>query len=180
MGLKQRIGRFVAGRKFSSAGAAFEISPEAQIRSITFSAKKNSVFRLGRQSIFAGRLSMDREGAFVSIGNRSYFGKSHLVAAERIEIGDDVLISWGVTILDHHSHSVIFEERKHDVINWLTARKDWSHVPVAPVKICDKVWIGFGATVMPGVVIGEGAIVGACTVVTKDVAPWTVVAGNPA
>jgi len=42
------------------------------------------------------------------------------------------------------------------------------------------VWIGAGAFVGPGVTIGEGAVVGARSVVTKDVEPWTVVAGNPA
>ena len=49
-----------------------------------------------------------------------------------------------------------------------------------PITICDGVWIGARATVMPGVTIGEGAIVAANAVVTKDVAPWTVVGGNPA
>jgi len=49
-----------------------------------------------------------------------------------------------------------------------------------PITICDGVWIGAGAFVGPGVTIGEGAVVGARSVVTKDVEPWTVVAGNPA
>lgn len=49
-----------------------------------------------------------------------------------------------------------------------------------PVKICDQAWVAAKATVLPGVMIGEGAVVGACAVVSKDVAPWTVVVGNPA
>ena len=49
-----------------------------------------------------------------------------------------------------------------------------------PIVIGDGVWIGAGAFIGPGVTIGEGAVVGACAVVTKDVEPWTVVAGNPA
>jgi putative colanic acid biosynthesis acetyltransferase WcaF len=48
------------------------------------------------------------------------------------------------------------------------------------IVIEDYVWIGAGAFVAPGVTIGEGAVVGARAVVTKDVEPWTVVAGNPA
>jgi putative colanic acid biosynthesis acetyltransferase WcaF len=49
-----------------------------------------------------------------------------------------------------------------------------------PVTIEDDVWIGAFAFLCPGVRVGQGAVVGACAVVTKDVAPWTVVAGNPA
>lgn len=49
-----------------------------------------------------------------------------------------------------------------------------------PIVIEDKVWIGINSTVLPGVKIGYGAIVGANSVVTKDVAPNTIVAGNPA
>jgi len=48
------------------------------------------------------------------------------------------------------------------------------------LTIEDDVWIGAFAFLCPGVRIGQGAVVGACAVVTKDVAPWTVVAGNPA
>ena len=49
-----------------------------------------------------------------------------------------------------------------------------------PVTIGNDVWICGGATIVPGVTIGDGAIVGAGSVVTKDVAPYTMVAGNPA
>ena len=48
-----------------------------------------------------------------------------------------------------------------------------------PIKIEDKVWIGINSTILPGVTLGYGAIVGANSVVTKDVPPMTVVAGNP-
>ena len=50
----------------------------------------------------------------------------------------------------------------------------------APIQIDDQVWIAARAFIGPGVKIGEGAVVGACAVVTSDVSPWTVVAGNPA
>jgi putative colanic acid biosynthesis acetyltransferase WcaF len=49
-----------------------------------------------------------------------------------------------------------------------------------PITICDQAWICADAFVGPDVTVGEGAVVGARAVVTKDVAPWTVVAGNPA
>lgn len=48
------------------------------------------------------------------------------------------------------------------------------------VVICNDVWIGYGSTILSGVTIGDGAVVGAMSVVTKDVEPYTIVAGNPA
>jgi acetyltransferase-like isoleucine patch superfamily enzyme len=49
-----------------------------------------------------------------------------------------------------------------------------------PVKICDDAWIGAGAFVLRGVTVGEGGVVAAGAVVTKDVPPYSIVAGNPA
>lgn len=58
--------------------------------------------------------------------------------------------------------------------------KNWEFVNSAPVYIKDKAWIGFNSIILKGVTIGEGAIVGAGSIVTKDVPDWTIVAGNPA
>jgi galactoside O-acetyltransferase len=71
-------------------------------------------------------------------------------------------------------------EREHDVEEWLRGRKGWKGVRIAPVKVENWAWIGFNVSVLAGVTIGEGAIVGACSIVTKDVPAWTVAAGNPA
>lgn len=49
-----------------------------------------------------------------------------------------------------------------------------------PIKIDNGCWIGTSSTILPGIHIGEGAVIGACSLVTKDVAAWTVVGGNPA
>ncbi len=71
-------------------------------------------------------------------------------------------------------------QRRTDVADWMRGHKDWTHVAIAAVTIADRAWIGFGATILKGVTVGEGAVVAAQSVVTRDVAPWTVVAGNPA
>ena len=49
-----------------------------------------------------------------------------------------------------------------------------------PIVVGDDVWLGYGAIILPGVTIGDGAIIGAGTVVTKDVPPYAIVGGNPA
>jgi acetyltransferase-like isoleucine patch superfamily enzyme len=82
-----------------------------------------------------------------------------------ITIGDDVLIGHNVVIATlNHSFD---PERRGDL-------------EPCPVKIGNKVWIGANATILPGVTVGEGAIVAAGAVVTKDVASLTVVGGVPA
>ena len=90
------------------------------------------------------------------------------------------MISWGVTIADHNSHSLKFSERQCDVERWRGHDKDWTGVKIGRVVIEDKAWIGFNVIVLKGVTIGAGAIVGAGSVVSKDVPPFTIVAGNPA
>jgi len=100
--------------------------------------------------------------------------------AERVEIGDDVMISWGVTIVDHNSHSLLARERIADVELWLRGAKQWTGVKIDPVQICNRAWLGFNVAVLPGVTIGEGAIIGACSVVTRSVPQWTIAVGNPA
>jgi len=56
----------------------------------------------------------------------------------------------------------------------------WEESQTAPVIIGDGVWIGGNCMILKGITIGDGAIVASCSVVTKDVEPFTIVAGNPA
>jgi len=135
---------------------------------------------VGDNSLIHAKISFDSPDGRVTIGDRCYIGQSHLVCHTQISLGDDVVISWGVTIVDHNSHSVEWRHRKDDILDWAKGHKDWSNVTVAPVLIQDRVWIGFNAIILKGITIGEGAVVAAGAVVTKDVAPYTVVAGNPA
>ena len=56
----------------------------------------------------------------------------------------------------------------------------WEFAESSPIKICDNVWIGRDARILKGVTIGEGSIVALGAIVTKDVPPYSIVAGNPA
>jgi acetyltransferase-like isoleucine patch superfamily enzyme len=143
------------------------------------SLKKGCLIVVLENSIVEGQLFFDREDAKILIGKRSFVNGT-IISAKQVDIGDDVMISWGVTISDHNSHAMAFSQRQNDVMEWRVGKKDWSNVKISPVKICDKVWIGFNAIILKGVTVGEGAIIGAGSVVTKDVRPWTVLAGNPA
>lgn len=180
MTLRHSICHLVATTKFRRAGATLVVDDGAQLRTFALHPARGGHFSLGTNSIFCSRLAMDRDGAAIKVGDRTFVGKGLLAAARGIDIGSDVLLSWNVTVVDHQSHHVDFSKRARDVTDWLTGAKDWTHVESAPVRICDKAWIGFGASILPGVTVGEGAVVGACSVVTRDVEPWTVVAGNPA
>ena len=142
--------------------------------------KKNCLLHVKKGSIVEAHLSYDCDGAGITIGQNTFIGASHLVCSKKITIGNDVLIAWGSTIVDHTSHAIQFSARKKDVSDWFLGEKDWSNIQRGQVTIKDKAWIGFNSIILKGVTIGEGSIVGAGSVVTKDVPPWTIVAGNPA
>jgi acetyltransferase-like isoleucine patch superfamily enzyme len=143
---------------------------------------------IGNDSVINGSFIFEIQQGKITIGNRTFIGGGMFICIEEIEIGNDVMFSWGCTVADNNSHSHIWQERKNDVVEWkrgidenkIGAYKDWTHVKKAKIIIKDKVWIGFNSIILKGVTIGEGAIVGAGSVVTKDVPAWTIVAGNPA
>lgn len=144
------------------------------------SIKNNCSMAIGENSMVQSGIYFEKENAHIIIGDRTFIGASNIICSDRVNIGNDILIAWGCTIVDHNSHSIIWEERKSDVINWINGKKDWTNVLTSPITIKDKAWIGFNSIILKGVTIGEGAIVGAGSVITKDVPPYTVVAGNPA
>lgn len=143
-------------------------------------AKSNNHISVGANSLFASRVVYERPGAALTIGARSFVGLGLMSIAECVEIGDDVLISWGSTIVDHHSHSLRMRERITDVEEWIKGRKNWTGIKIAPVRIGNRAWLGFNVSVLCGVSIGEGAVIGACSVITHSIPAWTIAAGNPA
>ena len=152
--------------------------------------KKGRIYlSVGDQSIVDGNFIFERESGYVSVGERVHIGSSTFISISGIRIGNDVTIGWDCVFYDHNSHPVRWEERKLDTVTELQdlrqygdmiKNKNWEHVVSEPIVIEDKAWIGFGATVLKGVTIGEGAVVAAKSVVVRDVEPYTVVGGNPA
>lgn len=110
----------------------------------------------------------------ITIGDNVSIGDfSHITAIDKITIGNGVLTGQFVTITDNsHGASNLLDA---DIAP--TYRELFSK---GPVNIEENVWIGEKASIMPGVTIGKGAVVAANAVVTKDVPPYTLVAGVPA
>jgi len=123
----------------------------------------------GNFAISSGRIFDEPE---FRVGNRSFIGAGCIFSVARsITIGDDVLIAGGCTLSDYSAHPLDPEKR--------IAGEQVDPEDVRPVRIENKAWLGRGATILPGVTIGEGAVVGAATVVTKDVPPGCICVGNP-
>jgi acetyltransferase-like isoleucine patch superfamily enzyme len=170
----------VIGRLRRRGIIRFWVSPSARFRYDLVSLTRNCSVVVGSNSIINARISFDRAGASFVCGERCYVGASHIVSAHKVELEDDVVVSWGVTIVDHNSHALDWNERRDDIIDWARGHKNWEHVKIAPVTLKQRCWVGFNASILKGVTIGQGAIVAAGAVVTKDVPPYTIVAGNPA
>ncbi len=144
---------------------------------------------IGNDSVVEGLFIFEKESGVIKVGDRTFIGGgTKFICINEIDIGNDVMFSWGCTIIDNDAHSLIWEERKMDVLEWkkgleegnIGVYKNWKNVKSSPVIINDKAWIGFNVIILKGVTIGEGAVVGAGSVVTKDVPAYTVVGGNPA
>lgn len=145
---------------------------------------------VGANGIIGGRFIFETEEGYIRVGERVHIGGgTSLICRDQIIIEDDVTIAWGCTIYDHNSHSIYWDKRKNDTIQEykdslecgnILKNKDWSNVLSEKIVIHKKAWIGFGVIILKGVEIGEGAVVGAGSVVTKNVPPYTVVGGNPA
>ncbi len=156
-----------------------ELHPQAQIYN---ESNDRTQIKVGAHTRIDGILQTFGVDSQIEIGEWCYVGvNSRIWAQSSILIGNHVLISHMVDIHDTNSHPTACQRRRSDerAIR-LGQERDLSDIRSAQVVIADDVWIGFKSTILKGVEIGRGAIVGAASVVTKDVPSWTLVAGNPA
>jgi acetyltransferase-like isoleucine patch superfamily enzyme len=130
----------------------------------------DDVYLGGKIAIHSGRIL---ENPVLKIGNRAQVGwNTTITVNQEIIVEDDTIISYDCRISDSDGHP-----RQAD----LRAR----HCPpepkdIRPVRICRYAWIGNGAHIMKGVTIGEGAVIGANSVVINDIPPYSLALGNPA
>lgn len=99
----------------------------------------------------------------IVMGDRIYFNNAMVSSTIGVEIGSDVVVSWDVLIIDHNGYGL-----------------DGNPPAEKPVKIGNHVWIGVGAKILKGVTIGDHSVIGAGAVVSRNVEPNAIVAGNPA
>lgn len=110
----------------------------------------------------------------IEIGNNCFISAfCQLSAVQRLKIGNDVIIGHFVYISDNNHGEATLESMKLPPVKRPLASK-------GQVIIEDRVWIGDKVSILTGVTIGEGSIIGANAVVTHDVPPYSVVGGVPA
>ena len=147
------------------------LSRTARIRNIAGDKQK---IRIGGESII--------HGGDIQIGEWCFVGEqARIWSAGSITIGDRVLIAHAVNVFDNLTHPIRAADRyaQFRQIAKSGHPRDIS-LGERPVRIEDDAWIGAGAFVLRGVTVGNGAIVAAGAVVTKDIPAYCMAAGNPA
>ena len=148
-----------------------------------FRSTRDTGLRLGNDvRVHHGtRFSVEPEGV-VEVGDNSILAGVVFMCADRITLGRSVVASYNVVITDCDFHPLDPDLRREDAVANAPGGDRGRRPPLAtaPVVVEDGVWIGIAAIVLKGVRIGIGARIRAGAVVTQDVSPGAVVAGNPA
>lgn len=168
-------------KKNCTIGNDVVIYRETKISNLTTDKKK---ILIGDESVINGMLTLYPFGEKIDIGKNTYIGiGTRIWAMGKIEIGNNVLIAHNVNIIDNNSHSTeskIREDELNYTMNNGFPKKNIFKVGIGNIKIRDNVWIGMNSIILKGVEIGENVIVAAGSVVTKNIPPNNMVAGNPA
>jgi acetyltransferase-like isoleucine patch superfamily enzyme len=171
---QKRIRRFHNQASIHESAKLYESS-----NVINLSGDKANII-VGSNSHIYGTLTTLNFSGKISIGSNSSVGDlSRIVSSKSILIGNRVMIAHNVNILDNNSHPIDAGLRHDDFIANYNHNPKAFDLKGATISIEDDVWIGFNTIVLKGVRIGRGAIIGAGSVVTKDVEPWTINVGNP-
>nr|WHW29456.1 putative acyltransferase [uncultured bacterium] len=171
--------RRIAGKPTCVKHASARLGHSARIINI---GQHSSQIEIGAGTIVNGQLLVFPHGGKIKLGEWCYVGDgTRIWSSASIEIGDRVMISHNVSIFDNLTHPLSATLR-HRHFHQIATVGHPRNIDLGekPVRIGNDAWIAAGAMVLRGVSIGEGAIVGAGAVVTRDIAPWTIVAGNPA
>lgn len=130
---------------------------------------------------FIGGIIQANSGAEIIIGDYFSFRGGRIGAQKSLRIGHHVVISSNIFVVDNNNHP-ISEIKRQEMCEYgfFGDSWHWRHSKSAPIIIGNNVWIGQGVTILKGVTIGDGSIIAQQSVVTKDIPPHTIAAGNPA
>ncbi|GGP03064.1 acetyltransferase [Cloacibacterium rupense] len=165
-------------RENATIGIGTRIFEEASINN---NLDDKSKIKIGNNCDIRGNLLTFGHGGEIIIGDYSFIGeRSKIWSAKKITIGDRVLISHNVNIHDNNSHPLDSKLRHEDFkhIKSIGMQKN-NNLNELEIIIEDDVWIGFNATILKGVRVGKGAIIGSNTIVTKNIPEYAVCVGNP-
>ena len=166
-GVRLEEGVLLASPERISLGAGASIGRRSALRANTSASPG---ITLSAQSSLKDGVILNANTGSIAIGEKSWLGPYCVVYGNGgVEIGRDVMIA-AHTLITSVGH-------EHESLDLPMMNQP---LQLAPIRIEDDVWIGARCTLLPGVTIGRGAIVGAGSVVTRDVAPWSIVSGMPA
>jgi acetyltransferase-like isoleucine patch superfamily enzyme len=171
--------RRLAGKPTCDMHPTARLGRSARIINI---GNESALIRIGASTIVEGSLLTFAHGGRITVGEWCYVGEgSRIWSAGQIDIGNRVMISHNVNIFDNLTHPVDpFSRHQHFRAIATAGHPHRIDLGERPVRINDDAWIAAGAMVLRGVTVGKAAIVGAGAVVTHDVPPFAIVAGNPA
>ncbi len=171
--------RRLSGRATLLMGESSSLGHRARILNASGTSASIAV---GAHCRVEGELFVFAHGGRIRIGDWCFIGPdTRIWSAASVTVGDRVLISHGCNIMDCLTHPIDAAQRhQHFRAILLGGHPSQLDLGERPVTIGDDAWIAAGATLLRGVNIGAGAIIAAGSVVTTDVPPSTIVAGNPA
>lgn len=156
--------------------------PKARLIRLPFDIRNKRFIKIGNQftSGFGCRIeafpeSEERVSCIVIGDNVQINDYVHIGAVKSIRIGNNVLMASKIYITDHNHGSYTESNSDHPMSNPID-RKSIGY----EVVIEDNVWLGESVCVLPGVTIGEGSIIGALSVVSKSIPPYSIAVGSPA
>ncbi len=148
--------------KFDSCGSLLRVEGKLKI------LKKNAKINIGNKVKFCNGVKISAWGneykSIINIGDNTWIGdRTEIHAGKSVDIGANCNISWDVCIMDRDYHK--FNSEKEEI---------------EPIKIGDNVWICCNSLILKGIKIGDGSVIAAGSVVTKDVPANVLAGGNPA